>query len=243
MARVTSRRIVTPRIVQPGGRGRPWLIFAGLLVLLGWTYLAYDLGRQQAGFHSARAAAERAEAQAEIRALRVERDELRLRAANHERASQIERGASRQVQDDVKALQEERAELKREVAFLRELIAADDGPLRLRDFRIDALERDHHYRYRFTVAQAMEGVGTVQGEIGVAVIGQSDGKAQRLPLEDLTKGELTAHKMRFRNFQDVESSVELPKGFTPEALEVEIRPAGDKLKPVKRTFDWQLAGG
>ncbi|MFM1892569.1 MAG: hypothetical protein RLZ44_1646 [Pseudomonadota bacterium] len=242
MARVVSRRIVTPRIVQPGSGGRRWLVFVGVLVLLGWTYLTYDLGRQQAGYHSGRAAAQRAEARAEIQALKTERDELRLRAASHERASQIDRGAAQQVQDQIKTLQEERAALKREVAFLRELIAADDGPLRLRDFRLDPLEQDHHYRYRFTVAQAGEDAGTVRGEIGVTVTGQRDGKAQTLTLEDLTEGELAVHKMRFRNFQDVEGAIELPKGFTPEALEVEIRPEGDKLKPVKRLFEWQLAG-
>ena len=242
MAGIHSRRIVTPRIVQPGSGARPWVILAGLVALLGWTWLAYDLGREQAGFHSRKAAQQRADARAEIRALREERDALRLRAASNERASQIDRDAARQVQDQAKALQEERADLKREVAFLRELISSGDGIFQVRDFRVEPLDGETQFRYRFTVAQARADLGRVSGEIGVAVTGVADGKARRLSLKDLTGGKLSVHKMGFRNFQDVEGTFELPEDFVPQAVVLDIRPEGKDLKPLQRVFDWKKTG-
>ncbi len=59
------------------------------------------------------------ELQQRIDELEEERDALRASAARFERAGQIDRAAADGVQSEVKALQDERAELKREVALLK----------------------------------------------------------------------------------------------------------------------------
>ena len=121
MARVKGPRIKAPKIVEPGRRLVLWLTLGALILLIGWTWFAYDFGRQDAGFHSAAAGDRQQRLRAKIRALEKERVQLLLTAANHQRASQIDRDAARRVQQDIKSLQDERAELKRQVAFLKGL--------------------------------------------------------------------------------------------------------------------------
>jgi hypothetical protein len=241
MARVKGRRIRAPKIVEPGGYLKFWLLLCAAAVLTGWSWFAYEIGRQDAGFHSAAANDRQQRLQAQIRALEKERERLWLTAANYQRASQIDRDAARRVQQDIKSLQDERAELKREVAFLKELIANDDGPIQVRDFRLRRGGAAREYFYAFTVSNARRDLGELNGQIKIAVRGEAEGVARYLRLGDLTGGKLSAHKMRFKHFQDVQGKLVLPEDFSPQTITVEIVPQEKTVKNTQRTFDWRLA--
>ena len=241
MTRIKPRRIGTPRIVEPGGRLHLWILALALAALIAWTWMSYDLGRQRAGYDSDLAAGKASELKAEIRALKKQREELRLIAANHERAGQIDRDAVRHAQSEIKGLQEERADLRRQVAFLRQLLATNEGPLQIKEFEL------HHvgnagYRYRFTVARVQQDDEALDGEIRVAVRGKLQGVARYLPLSELTAGKTAVHKMRFKHFQRVEGTFKLPNEFSPQKFVVEVVPGNKRLNSMQREFDWQVAG-
>ncbi len=242
MAKVKDKRVTSPRIVQPRSPVRPSLLVALGAAILGWTWVTYDFGLQRAGFHSDAAAGRRDGLSAEIRALKAEREELLLAVANLERSSQIDRSAAQQAQQRIMQLQNERAALKREVAFMRQLLEANDGPIRVRDFALAADGAERGYRYRFVVAQAQEGGDVLEGEIRVAVRGRSGEAVRYLRQEELAQDQAKGHKMRFRNFQEVEGRLLLPAGFAPETFVVEVAPDGKKLQGLQKEFDWKLSG-
>lgn len=241
MARVKGRRISSPKIVEPAGQRKLWLTLGGAILLVGWSWVVYDFGRQHAGFHSGVASDRVHQLQAQLRTLQRERENLLLTSANHERASQIDRDATRRVQQDIKSLQDERAELRREVAVLKELIANNDGPIQVRDFRLRAGDTARQFQYAFTVSNAHRDLGELNGQIRIAVRGEAGGVARYFRLSDLTGGELSAHRMRFKHFQDVQGTLMLPKNFAPRAIIVEIVPQEKAIKNTQRTFDWRLA--
>lgn len=241
MARVKRRRIKPPKIVQPGGRLKLWLTMGAAAVLAGWSWFAYDYGRQDAGFHSAAASDRQQRLKAQIKVLETEREHLLLATANHQRASQIDRNAARRVQEDIKSLQEERAELKRQVAFLKELIANNDGPIQVKDFRLRAVSGERQFQYAFTVSNAHRNLGELNGQINIVVRGQAEGVARYFRLGDLTGGKLKAHRMRFKHFQNVQGKLTLPENFSPQTITVEIVPREKTVKTTQRTFDWHLA--
>ena len=59
---------------------------------------------------------------------------------------------------------------------------------------------------------------------------------------ELTEENTELLKMRFKHFQDLEGVVQLPEGFTPRKMIVEIKPNSKKLPPVKERFDWTVTG-
>ncbi len=231
------RLVGTPRIVQPSkGRLIWWLLpFFGLLLL--WSWQMFELGRQQGSSDEQISTDLRSRYVARIKNLEQEVESLRLEAAGYERASQIDRDAARRVQRDLLALQTERSELRREVALLRGLVASNSS-LRIKDVRLSPNSAERSYTYSFTVAQLKEQKSATQGQILIKISGEKNGKAQELELKDLTAGEQTSVKMRFRHFQNVEGTLSLPEAFEPQSLIIEVKPKTKNAKPIEQAFDW-----
>ena len=95
------------------------MALAGLGV---WTWQVYEFGLQYPGPDPSVVAAEENELLLQIADLERQRDELRARSAQFERASQIDRQATLAVQEQIHLLREERAELARQAAHLRSLV-------------------------------------------------------------------------------------------------------------------------
>ena len=241
MGRVKSKRIVTPRIVMPRRGPNPWLVLVLLSALGAWTWQSYDFGRQRAGYDSNASAERIAALKAQVRALKDEREDWLLATASQERSSQIDRDAVRQAQEEIRQLQDQRASLRRHVVFLQQLLAASEGPIRIRELQLEP-EGEHGFRYRFTVARAEQEQGHLEGEIRVTVRGKANGAEQLLPLEELTEDRISAHKMRFRHFQRVEGKLTLPDDFSPQAFVVEVVPSDKSEKTTQRAFKWQVGG-
>lgn len=239
MSLVPHRKIIRPQIVQPGRPGiRLWIVFliTLLLGLLAWQ--VFDYGRRQALTNVDELSSTQADSDERIALLEKRVKASRFKIANAERASQIDRLAVDKAREEIASLQNERAELKKQVAFLQGLIESGDGPLEVKGFKLTEEEKKGLYSYAFRVTQAITNIGTVKGEIAVRVEGRRDGKPVELKLSALRKDKKKLHKMRFQRFQDVEGSLLLPEGVEPTGFVVEVRPRGKKLRRVLQVFDW-----
>jgi len=237
---VQPRRIVTPRIVQPGGTSSLWLLVVGLLGLVLWTWQMFEAGRGWAGYDFERSRTRESQLQARMEQLEATVGQLRLEAASYARASQIDRDAVRQAQVTMTELQGERSRLSKEVNFLRGLLSAGQGPLHVRSFALSE-EPDGRYRYRLTVAQALRNIGTTEGELRLKVAGKDvDGTRQKLDLAELADEGGKSQALRFMHYQDVQGVIRLPQGFRPESVTIEIRPKTKGLKRVTEVFQWEL---
>lgn len=236
---VQPRRIITPRIIQPGGSGNLWLLVVGLLGLVLWTWQVFEAGRGWAGYDFERNRAEDTALQARIEQLESTVRELRLEAAANARASQIDRDAVRQAQNMLAELQGERSELRKEVSLLRGLLSAGRGPLHVRSFNL-VEQADGQVRYRLTVAQALRNIGATRGEVRLLVSGKDgQGEQRRLDLPEISKLEGSGLPIRFMHFQDLEGVMRLPADFQPESVTIEIRPKNKGLKRVSEVFPWK----
>lgn len=236
---VQPRRIVTPRIVQPGGAGGLWLLLVGLLGLVLWTWQVFEAGRGWAGYDFEQSRAREALLQARIEQLESSVSQLRLAAASGARASQIDRDAVRQAQGSLTELQAERSRLKKEVTLLRGLLSAGRGPLHVRSFTLN--EADDGVHYKLTVAQALRNVGATEGELRLTVSGRdADGRRTRLGLDEIGAGGKGSLPLRFVHYQDLDGVIRLPDGFKPESVTIEIRPKNRGLKRVTEVFPWTL---
>lgn len=171
--------------------------------------------------------------------LEKERDEYRLKAAQYERASQIDQNVVATVQTDLKALQAERAELRQQVEFLKSLVSGDITSLQLIDFKIQKAAQKNTYGYTLKISKRAKGQDKVQGRLVFNVLGKQGGKAKTLVEDDL-KLSGSSMGMGFQNFQNYKGSFKLPDGFQPESFKVKVEPSGDKFKKFEKSFPWDL---
>ncbi len=179
--------------------------------------------------------------QRECDALTLELARLRQENIACDRTRQIEQERDRSVQEQLKASQDERLALAREVASLKKLIRAGGrSVVAVQGLRLTAGEAMREFTYRFTVSQPIEDVGQTSGSIDIKLTGRQNRKDKTLTLKQLKGSQPTKLAMRFDHFQTFEGRLVLPTGFEPQALTVVIDPKGDKLIASAETFPWQL---
>lgn len=243
MAKVKPTRVTTPRIIQPGeGSGRTWLWLLLLIALAAWSWQVFEFGRQRAGFHADQRNRLEVDLQQRIEELEEERDALRASAARFERAGQIDRAAADGVQSEVRALQEERAELKRELALLKSLVSGGEQQLLvLGDFGLTRLD-DLNYRFEVTLSKRADDQELVSGEVTVGVNGQTDGEETFIGMRELTDGRRSNIGIRFRSFQKLKAELHFPEEFDPVSVLVTVKPEGKRFQSFEQAYDWKEPG-
>jgi exonuclease VII small subunit len=240
MGKVKPMRVIAPRIIQPGDRTRV-LLWVLIVVALGaWTWQVFEFGRQHAGFSVTQSNAREAELEERIAELEQEREALRAAAARFERAGQIDRAAADTVQAQVKTLQDERADLRREVAFLKSIVSGGDHTLALADEKLSTLG-ERSYRFEITLSKRSDKSGTVQGEVVFKVRGSMADDEKTLDMETLTEGRRSRIGIRFKNFQRLTADLKLPDGFEPAAIVVGVKPDGKGFKAFEQSYDWRIS--
>lgn len=235
----------TPKIVH-AGRGRFYMcILAPLLAVLVTAGLVYQqvLGDVEAELEGLRQ--ERVANRQALDELRVERTRLYEELAAAERSSQIDREAAKLVRGELKQLKDEQGRMQQELTLLRGVVSdsvTQEG-LQVKEFRIEAVsEKRREYRYRFTVSKRLRNGGYATGWISLALDGELAGEPKTLDMKELTEAGTDRLKMRFRHFQDVEGVVQLPQGFSPTSVVVDIKPTTKSLSPLSARLGWQVAG-
>lgn len=237
-------RVPVPLIRQPS-RYRGFRNLAGVIVLLGGlgytAFSAYEFGTREAGFDRAQARALRGALKEKLAEVEAERDDLQQQVATLTRTVQIDQEAVRQVRASLVALQNERLELREEVAFVSSLLS--DGKtkagLRARNFVLEPLENPREYRFRFTLSKFPQTDETVRANLSLSVTGRMDGEEEVLDLQKIVLGDSPA-KLEFKQIMQVEGALVLPEGFVPERVTVAVSPGDKDVLGLEETISWRV---
>jgi hypothetical protein len=241
---VPKKIVKTPKIVVPGQRRYLWwlwLILLGGAFAGGWyAHIEYVVMAQTTVDNEL--VAQLDGQRREIAALKQEREQMGQQLVELRRSSQIDKETMEKIKVEVKQYQDERRKLEEELTLVRGLVASGKkSGLLIRDLRLEKGEGRRAFRYHFTVAQVVEDQQEINGVIALNLEGKRDGKAQTLPLKEVTADKRDSLKMRFRHFQDLDGELVLPKGFEPATLRIELQPEGDVPK-LSRSYDWVVNG-
>jgi hypothetical protein len=240
MSKVKPRKVTTPRIVQPQ-QGWPWIWLVFLAALSLWSWQVFEFGQRNGGFHAVEREAVEDQLRARIAELEKANMALTARAARFERASQIDRAAAVKVQDEVRSLQEERATLRREVAFLKTLVSGEASEELALDEPSLTTTDDGDYFFEVTLSKASEEESTVSGRVMINVLGETANGGKTLSMEEFTEGRRTNIGIKFRNFQRLKTEIALPEGFEPSTIEIAVQPNGNVFKPFRHTYPWKIS--
>lgn len=172
---------------------------------------------------------------------------LQQRAVLAEKSAEIDRMAAESVRGEIVSLRQQVAEQQKDIEFYQGLMAPGSKRkpgIGIHDFNLSA-DGDRGYQYKLVVVQSGNGNRLLKGIVNQYIVGRSlrDGadseQEQRLPVDLLPQfaGEQPA-KLRFRFFQNLEGSFQLPSDFEPLRLEVDIRTTGKKPQKVAQIYRW-----
>lgn len=223
-----------------------WLYASAALVAIGALYLAFELGRYESGYSLLRQNRERAQLAADLEAERATSDELRRQLAIAETAGEIDRETYAQVKATLGDLEAKIQAQEEELVFYRGIVSPQDrvAGLRIQSLEVEPSDGEGGYVVRLLLVQAIVHNRRVSGAVKLQLEGIKDGQMASFDAAELVAaGESYDMAYEFRYFQGLETELELPAGFEPQRMIVEIWPNEARAERINQTFEWPAIAG
>ncbi|MBV1905851.1 MAG: hypothetical protein KUG75_07220 [Pseudomonadales bacterium] len=165
---------------------------------------------------------------------------LRRELADLRLAREVDAGAEEQLQQTIKKLHDQSAEISEELSFYRGLMAPSENQkgLRIEKLTLEENSDASKAEFRLMLTQITDRRDWVQGTVSIDVIGISEGMQQVLSLTDFNNEQAYPFKFKFRYFQDFSGILTMPEAFTPQQILVTAVSVGKKGKRLQQKFNW-----
>lgn len=169
-------------------------------------------------------------------------DELQDQLAILQRDKQVSQVADRVLQRNLTERDEEIRSLRADQAFYSKLVGADalPGGLAVHGVAVTPIPRTHAWNFSVTLTHSAEGAQEIQGKLTIAVEGVRADKLTQLDWSQLgAPASTNGLPFDFKYFQQVQGTLMLPDGFTPNRILVTLDPQSGAT--VTRTLAWSEA--
>lgn len=156
---------------------------------------------------------------------------------------EIERLANEQARALIEKIEQEHYKAKMQLAFYQKVMAPEktaDG-IALDSIVIAETESAGHFRFQVTLVQQTKNKRYAKGYIDFSLVGSLHGKPKTFKLSDITLLDKEALSFSFQYFQAIEGEIDLPDGFIPEQILVQVTlPKGrwQKYNLIEETYHW-----
>lgn len=215
-----------------------WLgLIALALIILLLSRAAYDFGKEFAGFDQSEADREVQRLGASNARLQQELALVRGQIAQGERQLQMEHATYADLVKQMKALSEENATLKEDLAFFQTLMPSggkEDG-MAINRFLVQNDALSGEYRYRLLLTQTGKRSKDFQGRLQFSVNLQQDNKkvVMTLPAED--DKENNGFKLNFRFYQRIEGAFRVAPNAVVKSMQVRVFENGSSEPKLTQT--------
>jgi hypothetical protein len=224
---------------------RAVLLTLGALAVLGVLYAAFELGRYDAGFRVVDSVRGALSASARIRGLEAENEKQRSQLEAADVARRVDREGYKQVERSLGDMQSQIARLNQDLSFYRGLVQPDSiTHVKVQQMQIVPEAAAGQYRLKFVLMQTGKPDSVVAGNAAISVDGLLQGKPSTLSFAQLTPNRRASLTYSFRYFQDYDEPLQLPQGFEPTRVGVEIHSGRDKdtSHSFRQAFVWKAQG-
>lgn len=231
----TGELVIKPRVPP---RIKLLVAASAAAVLLGGAVYIYNYGLSMAGFERQYAEQAQQSLIEDNRRLKQENHALREALARAERAIQMDQASYQELEKSLKASAQEIIKLREELNFYRNIISPADkkAGLRIQSLAIEPAGVNRRYRYKLVLIQALKHEQSIRGTARFEIIGVQAG--QDAVLRHPAPNE-RAIGVNFKYFQDIEGHFDLPAGFTPQRIKVNVTAGGGQT--VEAEYAWPQA--
>ncbi len=214
-----------------------WILMFGMLMLAAaFALLAYDLGRRYAGYDRSEAEELRSRIADRNAKLESENTSFRKDLAAIERQMQIEQSTHGNLSLQVKALSEENALLKEDLAFFQTLMSSggDPGGISINRLRVQRDAIPGEYRYRLLVVQSKQRVKEFVGHLQLVIDLEEGGKASVLALPK--EGDKDpAYNLNFKFYQRIDGVFTVSPEAVVKRVQVRVLENGVPVPKTSQT--------
>jgi hypothetical protein len=240
---IFSRRNTGELVVKPRYSPRVKLLITGVavVILLVTIGIVYNHGLSMAGFERLAASRRQQDLQNQILQLETENQSLREALARAERTLQMDQTAYEELDRSLKASAQEIVKLREELNFYRNIISPPNkkSGLRIQSLKLQPVANGKKvYRYKMVLIQALKHDYLVKGKARFEVSGVHGGENTTLRFPQPAD---TPINFAFKYFQDIEGQIELPDGFEPQWIKVNVTSRGRNAETVEQTYPWPKA--
>jgi len=224
---------------------RAVLIGGAVLLALTVLYAAFELGRYDAGFRVVDSVRGALSASARIRDLEAENEKQRGQLEAADVARRVDREGYKQVERSLGDMQSQIARLNQDLSFYRGLVQPDSIiHVKVQQMQIVPEATPGQYRLKFVLMQTGKPDNNVAGNAAITVDGLLRGKPSSLSFAQVAPNRRGSLAYSFRYFQDYDEPIQLPQGFEPTRVGVEIHSSRDRdaSHSFRQAFVWKAQG-
>ena len=221
----------------------PWywrwlgIVALGALVAgIGWA--TYDIGMEFAGFRKGEAATALERLNEEVGKRNTELAELRSKVAAAERQLQIEHATYGNLSKQMKALSDENAALREDLAFFQSLMPAGtkEAPgVSINRVRVQPEAVPGEYRYRLLLVQTRQRAKEFQGNVQLVLNVEQNERKFVVMVPPEAGRSAKEYQVSFKFFQRVEGSFKVPSGAVVKSLQVRVFETGGTTPKLTQT--------
>ncbi len=221
---------------------RPRVLYAlAAVVVAASAYLSFELGRYRAGYSLLDHDRDVKRLRKTLAAERADLDEAQRQVAILKTSHEVDQATNARVQETLTQLEAKLQAQQEELEFYRGIVSPSKGgaDLRVQSLQIRPGGSERRYFLELVLMQAMARDRRVEGAVKLKIAGTRDGKALELALKDVAVDDHTDElPYAFRYFQALEQEVELPVGFMPDTVQVQIAPSAPHRDATTQEFRW-----
>ena len=140
-------------------------------------------------------------------------------------------------------LQSQLAREAQDAAFYRAIASGSgDAVVAIQRLRIQAFEQPRHFRLTLVLSRPLGRQDTVTGRGTLRLSGRQGGQSVSYGLGRLSVDKSVDWAFNYQYIHKIELDLELPEGFEPDRVTIDLRPDRAGQRGLRQAFLWQSTG-
>ncbi len=139
----------------------------------------------------------------------------------------------------VQELKTERDAMAKQIEDLKQKVSELSGKVKIKDIRVKTKLLSREVELYVSVTRTIQDDNRLTGAMFISLSGTEDDQKKTYTHEQITPDNKNKYRLGFRNFQEIQETLIVPKDFTPEKLIIHVVPENDGVQEMTEEYDWE----